>query len=267
MFQFLITVCIDLQVGTHTTMRHLERILHLLSRRGGFAVLKYSSEYTGKTARLIQLMPHCSLWIVPGSPGYLWWSVIIGCVVVSECDGPNRGSQGSSTPRCTIRKPLALHIGWKGRAVSTFIISSPSVESYLVGSREASLGFNGSRGLKALMRIDNTVIHAPTVLLWLESNISEIKMLFVFAEAPYGDTRTPFYRSCRPHIVRTNACACSVGSARRSLLSLFRLKVASLVTRQLFSAYEWASLLRVSGAKKANMLFFLLPSDQLLLFK
>lgn len=38
------------------------------------------------------------------------------------------------------------------------------------------------------MRIDNRVIHAPTVLLSLESNNSEIKMLFIFAEAPYGDT-------------------------------------------------------------------------------
>lgn len=93
------------------------------------------------------------------------------------------------------------------------------------------------------MRIDNRVIHAPTVLLSLESNNSEIKMLFIFAEAPYGDTpprasRTPFYRGCLPHIVRTSAYACSVGSARPWLLSLFRLKVASLVKRQLFSVYE-----------------------------
>lgn len=41
------------------------------------------------------------------------------------------------------------------------------------------------------MRIDNRVIHAPTVLLSLESNNSEIKMLFIFAEAPYGDTPEP----------------------------------------------------------------------------
>lgn len=91
--------------------------------------------------------------------------------------------------------------------------------------------------------------------------IVKLKCSSFFAEAPYGDTppgasRTPFYRGCLPHIVRTSAYACSVGSARPWLLSLFRLKVASLVKRQLFSVYECASLLRVSGAEKVNMLFF-----------
>lgn len=130
MFKFLITVRIDLQMCTHSTMRHLERIFNLPSRRGGFAVLKYSSEYSGKTARLIQLMPHCSLWIVPGSPGYLCWSIIIGCVTVSECDGPNRGSQGYSTPRCTIRRPLALHMGWKGERCFNFL-NQPTLSTLL----------------------------------------------------------------------------------------------------------------------------------------
>lgn len=41
------------------------------------------------------------------------------------------------------------------------------------------------------MRIDKRVIHAPTVLLSLESNNSEIKMLLIFAQAPYGDTPEP----------------------------------------------------------------------------
>lgn len=48
-----------------------------------------------------------------------------------------------------------------------------------------------AEGKKPLMRIDNRAIHAPTVLLSLESNNSEIKMLFIFAEAPYGDTPEP----------------------------------------------------------------------------
>lgn len=118
MFKFLITVRIDLQVCTHSTMRHLERIFNLPSRRGGFAVLKYSSEYSGKTARLIQLMPHCSLWIAPGSPGYLCWSIITGCVTVSECDGP---FTGLLPPPCTIPRPLALQMGWKGERCFNFL--------------------------------------------------------------------------------------------------------------------------------------------------
>lgn len=50
---------------------------------------------------LIQLMPHCSLWDVAGSQGYLCWSIIICCVSVSGCDGSNSSSQGYS--------PLATH--------------------------------------------------------------------------------------------------------------------------------------------------------------
>lgn len=55
--------------------------------------------------------------------------------------------------------------------------------------------------------------------------------------------------------MRTNTYACSVGSAWPSLLHLFRLKVASLVKRQLFGVFVWAYLLCVSGAEKANTLF------------
>lgn len=122
MFKFLIADCIDLQMCTHATMRHFERIFNLPSRHGGFAVLKYSSDYTGETARLIQLMPHCSLWIVPGSPGYLWWSIIIGCVTISEDNIPLHNSKTFGTSYRMKR----------GSAVSTFYINSPSVDFYLV---------------------------------------------------------------------------------------------------------------------------------------
>lgn len=125
----------DLQMSTHATMRRFERAFNLPSR--GFVVLKYSFEYTGKTARLIQMMPHCSLWIVAGSPGYLCWSIIIICVTVSECDGPNCGSLGYSPSRCTVwifQTFGPLYRMKRGSAVSTFYINSPTVDSYLVGS-------------------------------------------------------------------------------------------------------------------------------------
>lgn len=73
----------DLQMCTHAAMQYFERAFSLPSR--GFVVLKYSSEYTGKTARLIQMMPHCSLWIVAGSPGYRCWSIIIILIIIIIC--------------------------------------------------------------------------------------------------------------------------------------------------------------------------------------
>lgn len=86
------------------------------------------------------------------------------------------------------------------------------------------------------MRIDNRVIHAPTGLLSPESNNSKIKMFLIFCRGPQSPTSGTleppghhFMKGCLAHIVRTNTDGCSVGSARPSLLSLFRLKVASLV--------------------------------------
>lgn len=89
------------------------------------------------------------------------------------------------------------------------------------------------------MRIDNRVIHAPTGLLSLESNNSEIKrFLFFFffcqgPQSPTSGTLEPpghhFMKGCLAHIVRTNTDSCSVESARPSLLNLFRLKVAFFV--------------------------------------
>lgn len=127
------------------------------------------------------------------------------------------------------------------------------------------------------MRIDNRVIHAPTGLLSLESNNSEIKtfLLFFLPRTPEPHqwhprtSRTPFYeRLLGTHCENKQLHALWSPCARPSLLNLFRLKVAFFV-KGICSVCTCEHLCRVSqGQRKPTGFFSLsLSSDRLLLFR
>lgn len=131
-----VCVCVCVSVCLKKkTMRHWERIFNALGRRRRFLrkLNIHLRKHGDDSVILIQLMPHCSLWVVPGSQAIsaeALLSVLLlffRRVSVSGYDGSNCGSQGYPplATRCmNIRDPSAPHIK-KGSALQTFNTKTP----------------------------------------------------------------------------------------------------------------------------------------------
>lgn len=121
------------------------------------------------------------------------------------------------------------------------------------------------------MRIDNRVIHAPTVLLSLESNNSEIKMLFIFAETPPVTPRSlpdTILRKSLPGTRCENKHVCVLSGVGETLAAPFISPKGSLPCEKTTAPRVRVSISAVRlGGRESQHVYSLLPSDRLLLFK